>query len=134
MLESRRIGGVTGDGNTHVFQFHYGYAFGNVVRAVALNVRSRAVAERFFVFYLNFFFIGVESGFYISEAVDTRNDVSRVFAEPVKDNSEGFNSHFVCVKSDFNSALRSGERFVPREEAEAFCFFGKKHFAEVAVT
>ena len=39
MLETCRVGGVTGNGNAYVFELHYSNAFGNVVCTVALNSR-----------------------------------------------------------------------------------------------
>ena len=43
VLEASRVGGVTGDGNADVLKAHDCHAFGNVVRAVALDSGARTV-------------------------------------------------------------------------------------------
>ena len=69
-----------------MFKLHYSNAFGYVVRAVALNLGSRAVGESYAVGDFDTFGVGVEFGSAIGEAVYSRNDISGVFAESVKNN------------------------------------------------
>ena len=43
VLEAGRVGGVAGDGNADILELHDSNALGNIISAVALNVRARAL-------------------------------------------------------------------------------------------
>ena len=133
VLESRRVGGVAGDGNADVFELHDGHALGNVVRAVALDVRSRTVGVGLLIHDLYLLGEGVELGLDVGEAVDPRNDERGVLAEAVQDNAEGLGPYLVGVKGDLDSALCGGKALVAGKEAEALGALGKKHGGEIAV-
>ena len=112
VLEARGVGGVTGNGNAYLFKLHYSNALRNVICAVAFNSRARTTRDRLFVNNLNLYRIGVKFGFNLGKAVNTRDYVSRVFTETVKNNAQGLNPYLICVKSNFNSALCRGKGFV----------------------
>ncbi len=133
MLETGGVGGVTGDGNADLFEFHDSNAFRNVIGTVATNGSTCALGVRNFFHDLYGFGVRIEFGLYVGETVDTGNDHSGVFAETVQDNAKGIDSDFVGVQCDFDSALCGCEGFVTGKEAETLGFFGKKHFAEVTV-
>ena len=80
VLESGGIRRVTRDGYAYVFEFHYRYAFGYIIRAVTFYVRSRALGIRYFFYDFYFFRVRIEFRFYVSEAVDSRNDERSVFS------------------------------------------------------
>ena len=133
MLESRGIGGVARNGNADLFQLHDRHAFGNVVRAIAFDLCAGTVGKRLFVDHIHRFRRMIERRFHIGKAVDSRNNIRRVFSKTVQNNPQGIFSDFIRVLSDRNSAFGGGKRFVPREEAEAFRFFGKEHGTEISV-
>ena len=112
MLEPGGVGGVAGDGNADFLQLHDGNAFGNVIRAIAFYICTGAVGEGFLADNFDFLGVGVKLGFHIGEAVDAGNDISRVFAQAVQDNPQGFFPDFVGVQGDFDSAFRSREGLV----------------------
>ncbi len=117
-----------------MFELHNGNAFGHVIRAVALNLSSGTVGESNGVNRLNRFGVGVELRSYVSEAVYSRNDISRVLAQAVEDNAQGLNPYFVGVFGNLYCAFRRGKAFVSRKEAEAVGFFGKEHSTEISVS
>ena len=133
MLESRGIGGVARDGNVHVLVSHDGDAFVDVVAAVALDLGAVAVRIRRFLDDIQLARVIIVLGLHIGEAVDPRNDESRVLAETVQNDFKRGLSDLVRRFGDTDGAFRRRERFVPREKTETFGFFGKEHRREVAV-
>ena len=109
MLESCRVGRVSRDGNVNSFKFHDRNAFVRVVRAVAAYLCSFTVGVSLLFYDLDFIGIIVVLGLNVSEAVDSRDDISRVFAETVKDDSEGLFANFVRASCYSDSALGSRE-------------------------
>ena len=83
MLEAGGVGGVAGDGNTHILQLHDGHAFRHVVCAVALDGRAGALGIGLFGDDFDRLCIGVKLGFHIGEAVDAGDDEGGVFAQAV---------------------------------------------------
>ena len=83
MLEAGGVGGVAGDGNADLLQLHDGDAFGNVVRAVALDVRTGAVGVGLLADDLDFLGVGVKLGLDVGEAVDAGDDEGGVLAQAV---------------------------------------------------
>ena len=71
MLESGRIGGVSGDGNVYVFLPHDGNAFGNGICAVAVHLSTKSLGIRLALDFLNGVGVGVILGFNESKAVDS---------------------------------------------------------------
>ena len=133
VLESGRVRGVTGDGNADVLELHDCNAFRNVICAVALNVRTRAVGISLFADNLNFFCVRIELGLNIRKAVDSGDDERSVLAETVEDNTQRLRSDLVRVQSDLDSTLSSREGLVASEECEALGLLGKEHFAQITV-
>ena len=133
VLESGRVGGVTGDGNVNTFVTEDRNAFENVVCAVALDLCL--VAVRVCLFINDSQFVGVEViiGADIGEAVDSGNDECSVLAKTAEDNAEGLLANLVRGSCDTDSTFCSCEGFVTCEEAEALGFFAEKHCSEVAV-
>lgn len=134
VLEAGRVGGVAGDGNADVLKLHDSHALGNVVCAVALDVRSRTVGISLLLGDGDGLGVGIELRLAVCEAVDAGDYHRSVLAEAVEDNSQGLGSDLVCVEGYFDSALSGGEALVTCEEAEALCLLGEEHLAEVAVT
>ena len=134
MLEAGRVSGVTGDGNADILELHDSNALGNVICAVALNVRARTLGVCGLGDDLYRLGVRIKLGSYIGKAVDARNDHSGILTEAVEDNAEGLYADLVCVKSDLDSALCSCKGLVTCEEAEALGLLGEKHLTEVTVT
>ena len=90
MLETSRVGGVSGDGNVNVLFPHDSNTFANIVSAVAVNFRTRAVGVCFSVYFFQLAGVVVILGLYISKAVDTCDDLSSVFSRPFRITRRGF--------------------------------------------
>ncbi len=134
VLETSGVGGVAGDGNVHVFKTHDCNAFGDVVCAVHSDCRTFAVGVC--GFFDNFNFTGevVHLGLDVSEAVDTRDNESRVFSKSVEDDFEGSFADFVCRSCNADCAFCGSKRFVTGKECEALCAFSEEHCGKVAVS
>ena len=133
VLEARRVGGVTGDGNAHVLKSHDGHALGHAIGAVALDSRARTVGEGLLGDHVHLFGGGIELGLHIGEAVDAGDDVSGILAKTVQDHAKGLVTHLVGVEGDLDGTLSSRKGLVAREEAEAIGLLREQHCAEVAV-
>ena len=88
VLETSRVGRVTGDRYIHVLVPEDSYTLTNIVSAVAVHLRTRTVAVCFLANDLQFAGEIVELGLYIGETVDTADDHSSVFAQTVQDAAE----------------------------------------------
>ena len=133
MLETSRVGGVSGDGNVNVLFPHDSNTFTNIVSAVAVNFRTRAVGVCFSVYFFQLAGVVVILGLYISKAVDTCDDLSSVFSKTVQDNTQRFLTYFVCFLSDTDSTLSSCEGLMSSQECEALGVLFQKHFAKVTM-
>ncbi|CAK7016247.1 MAG: hypothetical protein DELT_03255 [Desulfovibrio sp.] len=104
-----------------------------VIRAVAANLCP--VAFRIFGFGNDIELAGgiVIIRLNIGKAVDARNNLRRVLAKAVEDNLQVLLAYLVRRLGDTDCAFRRRKGFVPREEAEASCFFLEQHRREVAV-
>ena len=86
MLETGRVGGVTGDGNVYALFPHDRNALCYVVSAVAVYFCTRALricGVAFAENFLNFACVVVHLCLNISKAVDTGDDLCSVFSETV---------------------------------------------------
>ena len=133
MLETGRVGGVTGDGDTDVLEVHDGNAFDDVVSAVALDGSADTVRIRSFGDDVDFAGEVVHLGLNIGETVDSRDDLSGVFTKTVQDDAEGLLANDVRLGSNADGAFRSCEGLMTCQEAEALGLFFEEHLAEVAV-
>ena len=88
MLESGRVGGVTGDGNVNTLLVHDCNAFADVVSAVAANVGALTIGVGDFLDDGQLACKVVKLSLNIGEAVDSGDDLSGVLAETVEDNAE----------------------------------------------
>ena len=133
VLESGRVGRVTGDGNVYVLLPHDGYALWNRVCAIAVNLCSRAIGIS------DALCLGYGVGIWIilglneGEAVDSGDDLCSVLAEAVQDNTKRLHTNLVCVVCDTDRTLSGCEGLVAGEEAEALCLLGKEHLAQVTM-
>ena len=134
MLEARRVRGVARDRDADVLELHDRDAFRDVVRAVAVDGRARALRERLLRDDLDLLGLVVERRLDVREAVDAADDVRGVLAEAVQDDAEVRLADLVRVEGDLDRAFRGGERLVAREEREALGRVVKEHRAEVAVS
>ena len=133
MLETSRVGGVSGDGNVNVLFPHDSNAFANVVSAVAVNFRTRSIGVCFSEYFFQFSGVVVIFSLYISKAVDTSDDLSSVFSKTVQDNTQRFLTYFVCFFSDTDSTLSSCEGLMSSQECEALGVLFQKHFTKVTM-
>ena len=83
MLESGRVGGVTGNRYIHAFLMHDRNTFGYIIRAVAVNLRTKACAVGFAENLFHFSCIIIHLGLDISKSIDSGNNLSGVFSKSV---------------------------------------------------
>ena len=87
MLESGRIGRVTGDGYVYVLLPHDSYTFGNAVSAVAVNLSTKSLRVSNSLYLGNGIGVRIIRGLYKSKSVDTGNDLCSVLTKTVQDNT-----------------------------------------------
>ena len=112
---------------------HNGYAFVDVVGAVAFHFGSVAVGEGLFADDFQFAGFVIIFRFHGGKTVNAGNDVSGVFAQTVQNDAQRRFAHFVGRAGDADGAFRGGETFMAGQEAEAFGFFAQQHGAQIAV-
>ena len=83
MLETGRVGGVTGDGNVYALFPHDRYTLGNVICTITVYFRTKSLGVRFSPQFFHFACVIIHLCLYICKAVDTGNDLSRIFAKTV---------------------------------------------------
>ena len=133
MLETGRVGGVTGDGNFNTLSLHDSNAFQNVVSAVALNSSALAVRVRDGLNNLQFAGLEVVIGLDIGETVDTADDLGSILAQAVQDNTQGFLADLVGGTGNADCAFSSSKGFVASQESEAMGVLMQQHGTQVAV-
>ncbi len=133
VLEARRVGGVTGNGDVSVLVPHDGNALADVVGAVAVNGSAWAIGIRNLLDNLKLAGEVVELGLDIGEAVDAGDDLGGVLAEAVQDNAQRLLAGLVGVVGDANGALSGSEGLVASQEREALGVLTKQHGAQVAM-
>ena len=134
VLETGGVSAVAGDGNVHAFVTHNGNAFVDVVCAVATHFCAFAVAVSGGFYDFESIGVLVVLGLNVGEPVDTADDVSRVFAEAVKNYLQRLFTNFICRARDADSAFCRRKTFVTGEECKAFCFVAQEHCGEIAVS
>ena len=134
VLEAGGVRGVAGDGNIHALTLHYRNALANVVCAIAANGAALAVGKFHLAHYVQLVVFKIEIRFHIGKAVHPGNDIGGVLAQTVQNNANGGFTSLVGVAGYTDCALRRSEGLVTRKERKAFCFFGKEHGSQVAVT
>ena len=134
VLKAGGVRGVAGDGNIHALALHYRNALTNVVRTVAADSAAFTVGELHLADNVQPVVFKVKIRFHIGEAVHTGNNIGGVLAQTVQNNADGGFTSLVGVAGDTDCALRRGKGLMPRKEREAFCFLGKEHGSQVAVT
>ena len=133
MLETGRVGGVSGDGHVHSLFPHDGNALADVVCAVAPYLCTRTVAVGDLAYDLQFAAVVVELGLHIGEAVDAGYDLCGILAETVKYAAERLLAYFVGLCGNLDGALCGCEGLVAGEEGEALGLLAEEHGGEVAV-
>ena len=133
MLETGRVGRVTGDRYVHTLFVHDGYAFAHVIRAVAAYFRTQTFRIRRFLDDVQFAGSVVEFSLDIGKTVDTRNDHRRIFAQTVQDHAQRLLAYFVGHFGDLDCAFGGGERFVPGQECETLRLFAQQAGSQVTV-
>ena len=83
MLETGRVGRVTGDGNVYVLFPHDCNTFRNAVCAVAVNLCAKTLRVGFAEYFLNLVGVWIVLSLDIGEAIDTCDDLSSVFSKTV---------------------------------------------------
>ena len=133
MLETGRIGGVTGDGDVHTLPVHDGNAFADIVSAVAQNERplTLGVCSPAQLFQLASEII--EEGFHIGEPIDPGDNLRRVLAQSVQDNPKGLFANFVGGFGNADGTLRGGKGFMTSQECKTFRLVAQKHSAKISV-
>src|SRR5699024_904312 len=81
MLETGRVGGVTGDGDIHALVVHDCNAFADVVSAVATDIGALAFGVADLTHDVELAGGIVKLGLHIGEAVDSGDDLCSVFAQ-----------------------------------------------------
>ena len=133
MLESGRVGGVTGNGNVYALFPHDCNTFCYVICAVAVNLGAKAFGIRFPEYFLQLAGVIVHLSLYISKAVDSGNDLCSILAKTVQDNAQRFLTNLVCLLSNTDSTLCCCKGLMTCQEAEAVCFFFQQHLAQITM-
>ena len=87
MLESGRVGRVTGDGYVYVLLPHDSYAFGNAVSAVAVNLSTKSLGVSDSLYFGNGVGVRIIRGLNKGKSVDTGNDLCSILTKTVQDNT-----------------------------------------------
>ena len=83
MLETGRVGGVSGDGNVNAFLPHDGNALGYIVGAVAVHLSAQAVGVGLSPQLLYLAGVVIHLSLYICKSIDPGNDLSGILAQSV---------------------------------------------------
>ena len=134
MLETGRVGGVSGDGNIYVLSPHDRNAFANIVCTIAVYFCTRSIGVCLAEYFFQLACVVIIFCFDISKSVDTCDDLSSVFSKTVQDNTQRFLTYTVCFFSDTDRALSSSEGLVTCQECEALGILFQKHFAQVSMS
>ena len=87
MLESGRVGRVTGDGYVYVLLPHDSYAFGNAVSAVAVNLSTKSLGVSDSLYFGNGVGVRIIRGLNKGKSVDTGNNLCSILTKTVQDNT-----------------------------------------------
>ena len=90
MLETGRVGGVSGDGNVNVLFPHDSNALTNVVSAVAVYFCTGTIRVSLAEYLFQLAGVVIVLSLNIGETIDTGDDLSSVFSKTVQDNAERF--------------------------------------------
>ena len=134
MLESGRIGGVTGNGNVHILFPHNGNAFRNTVGSIAVYFGTKSLGIRNSLQFLYLIGIRIILCLHKSETVYTGNDLCRILSKSVQDYAKRFLANLVSLLRNTDSALCSCKRLMSCQEAEAVGLLFQKHFAKIAMS
>ena len=135
MLETCRVGGVTGDGDIHVLVPQDSDALADIVSAIALNLQtSRVVAIRNLLDNVELAGVVVELCLDVCEAIDTADDLCGIFAQTVQDHAQRFFTYFVCHLSNLDGTLSGSERLVASQEGEALCLFAEQTCCQITMS
>ena len=134
MLETGRVGGVTGNGNTNILLVHDSNTLWHGVSTIAVYLGTRAIGVSYALNLLHLASLVVVLSLNIGEAVDTGDNLSSILAEAVQDYAERLLANLVCSLSDTDSTLSSSKGLVAGQECEAGILLGEQHCSQVAVT
>ena len=135
VLETCRVGGVTGDGDIHVLVPQDSDALADIVSAIALNLQtSRVVAIRNLLDNVELAGVVVELCLDVCEAIDTADDLCGIFAQTVQDHAQRFFTYFVCHLSNLDGTLSGSERLVASQEGEALCLFAEQTCCQITMS
>ena len=133
MLESRRIRRVARNGNVHGLLLHDGNALVDIVCTVAAYVRTVAVRKLPDLRNGQLSCGKIKIRLHIRKAVNSGNDIRGILAQTVKNDLKRFLSDLIRRPCDSDRALRSGKRFMARQEAEALRLFTQQHGAKISM-
>ena len=119
MLESGRVGGVAGDGDIHVLLPHDRNALRYGVCAIAVDRGADPIRIALAEDFLDGIGVRIILCLNIGEAVDTGNDLRRVFSKSVQDDAQRLLTNLVCIGRNCDCTLGSRKGLMACEEAEA---------------
>ena len=135
MLETGRVGGVTGDGNVNVLFPHDSNALTNVVSAVAVYFCTGAIGVSLAEYLFQLAGVVIILCLNIGETVDTGDDLSSVFSKTVQDNAERFLTYTCLLSSAIPIAPSAAAKDSwPARNAEALGILFQKHFTKVTMS
>ena len=112
---------------------HDSHAFTHVISTKTADSRAFALGIRNFPDDMQLPGLIIKLGLYISKAIDTGNNLGRVFTQAVQDNTKGNLTCLIGVPDNADSPFGSSKRFMPCQEAEALCAVLKQHGSQIAM-
>ena len=105
MLETGRVGRVTGDGNVDILLPHDCNALAYVICTVAVHAAADTIGVAGPGDFLDLSGVVVELGLDIGESVDAADDLCCILSESVEDDAERLLANLVCHFGDLDCAF-----------------------------
>ena len=102
MLESCRVGRVTGNGYVYVLLPHDSNTFRNGVCTIAVNLCTKSLGVCLTIYFLNSVCVRIIFCFYKCKSIDSGNDLCSILSKTVQDNTKRFLTNLVCLLSNTN--------------------------------
>ena len=134
MLETCRVGRVTGDGYIHILLPHDGNAFAHIVSAIAANAATNAVRVLCLGNNLNLSGIIVKLGLNVSKSVDAGNNLCSILSESVQDDAKRFLTNLVGHLGNLDSSLCGSIRLMSGKECKAACLLAKQSGSKITMS
>ena len=134
VLETCGVGRVTCDRHINILQPVDSHTLTNVISAIAVHLGTGTVRVSDAVNHVHLTCIVVKLSLYISKSVDTADDHSSIFAQTVKDATQGVLTHLVSHLGNLDSTLSSGEALVSSQEGETLSLLAQQTSSQVTMS